>query len=406
MPYLIKNGRLIDPAARFDEPADLFLRNGLIERAAPPGELSPPGAYTVIDAAGLVVCPGLVDIHTHLREPGQTHKEDVASGSLAAALGGVTSLICMPNTEPAADSPAVLSLILDRAASADLVKVYPAAALTEGLSGRRLTDFAVLRAAGAQALSDDGRPLSDNALMERALINAARLSLPVLSHCEPETAQAARDIALAEKTGCPVHICHVSRGETVALIRAAKARSVAVTAETCPHYLWFTSEDAERIGANAKMNPPLGTVADRAAVIAGLADGTIDALATDHAPHHPGEKALPLPKAPSGVIGLETLLSAALTALYHTGRMDLMSLLNAMTAKPAAVAGLPAGRAAEGCPADLLLFDPDAVWRVDARRLASKAQNTPFDGMELRGRAVHVFVDGKQRVKFGQAVGR
>ena len=404
MPCLIKNGRIIDPDTQMDKTADLYLREGRVEAIVPSGELSPADTHTVIDAGGLVVCPGLVDIHVHLREPGQTHKEDIASGAMAAAMGGVTSLVCMPNTIPPADTPSVLAEILVRAQRANLIKIYPVAALSKGLSGHHLTDFATLKAAGAWALSDDGLPLVNTSLMEQALLDAARLGLPVLSHCEPETEQAERDIALAEKTGCPVHICHVSQKETVALIRAAKARGVKVTCETCPHYLWFTDEDANRIGTNAKMNPPLGSDLDRQAVIDGLIDQTIDALATDHAPHHPEEKALPWDEAPNGIIGLETLLPAAITALYHTGKMDLSRLISMMTLIPATIAGVPAGKISPGQAADVLVFDPDAVCRVDARRLASKSQNTPFDGIELRGRVIHVFSDGRQRVKHGQLV--
>jgi dihydroorotase len=400
MPYLIRNGRLIDPDTGVDKLCDLYLRGGVVERIAPPGDYTPPGVYDTVDAAGLVVCPGLTDVHTHLRDPGQTHKEDIASGSRAAVLGGVTSLLCMPNTEPPLDSPTLVAGVCERAAQADLVRVYPVGALTERLAGARLTDFEALKAAGAAALSDDGKPLADAALMEEALRRAAALGLPVLSHCEPETPQALREIELAERTGGPVHLCHVSRRETVELLRAAKARGVRVTAETCPHYIWFTRADTERIGANAKMNPPLAEESDRQAVVEALRDGTIDILATDHAPHHPSEKAQPFPKAPNGVIGLETLLAAALTALYHTGLMPLPRLLHTMTAAPARLAGLPAGRVGEGRPADLTLFDPDAPWRVEARLMASKSQNTPFDGMTLRGRVIHVFVDGKHRVKY------
>ncbi len=401
MPYLITNGRVIDPCSGTDRVADLYLRGGLVERIAPPGSLSPSGVYTGIDAQGLVVCPGLVDLHVHLREPGQTHKEDVASGCAAAVLGGVTSVLCMPNTIPPVDTPAVVSHILSRARDADLIKVHPVAALTERLAGERLTDFDALKRAGACALSDDGMPLVKDELMASALVSADKLGLPVLSHCEPETDMARRDLALAEKTGCPVHLCHVSRRETVQALREAKARGVRVTAETCPHYLWFTEDDARRIGANAKMNPPLGTQEDRQAVLDALADGTLDALATDHAPHHPSEKALPWAKAPNGIIGLETLLAASLTALYHTGRMSLPRLLAAMTSTPAAIARLACGRIAEGRAADITIFDPDAVWRVEARRMASKSQNTPFDGETLRGKVVHVFSDGKLRVRFG-----
>jgi len=400
--YLLVNGRVIDPVGGFDRVGDVFLRRGRVEAILAPRARPPAPPDVVVDASGLVVCPGLVDIHVHLREPGQTHKEDIASGTLAAALGGVTALVCMPNTTPPADAPGVLSRIRERATEVNLVKLFPAGALTEGLGGRRLTDFAALKAAGAVALTDDGNPLPSDALMESALRRASRLGLPVLSHCEPEIELAARDIALSAKTGCSVHICHVSRRETVDLIRAAKAQGVRVTAETCPHYLHFTHADTARLGPNAKMNPPLGAPEDREAVIQGLADGALDAIATDHAPHHPSEKAVPFEKAPNGVIGLETLLPAALEALYHTGRMGLSRLLALMTNRPAAIAGLPAGRLSPGCPADVLIFDPCAEVRVDAGLMASRSRNTPFDGMALRGQVVHVFADGLWRIQNGR----
>lgn len=399
MPCLIKNARLIDPETQTDKQADVYLRGGLIETIAPPGKVAPSGAHMVIDGKELVVCPGLIDLHVHLREPGQTHKEDIASGSNSAILGGVTSLLCMPNTDPVADTPSVVAQVKQRGLDVGRAQIYPVGALTVRSAGAQLTDFAALRQAGAIALSDDGRPLVSEELMERALRQAREQGLAVLSHCEPETEQAARDVALAEKIEAPIHICHVSRRDTVQVIRDAKARGVPVTAETCPHYLWFTEEDARRIGTNAKMNPPLATPEDRAAVIEGVRDGTIDALATDHAPHHPSEKALPWNRAPHGVIGLGTLLPASLTALYHNGGMPLIRVLAAMTASPAAILGLRAGRIEVGGPADLTVFHPDMPWRVEARLLASKSQNTPFDGMTLRGRVLHVFVGGRQQVK-------
>ena len=402
MNYLIRGGRVINPSTHFDKMADVYLRLGRVESILQPGAQAPGETHTVVDASGLVVCPGLVDIHVHLREPGQTHKEDIASGSLAAAMGGVTSLVCMPNTAPPADCAAVIAHIRESARTADLVKVHPAGAITQGLAGETLTDFAALREAGARALTDDGKPLKNDALMERAFLEAGRLSLPLLSHCEPETQQALRDVALAERTGCPVHICHVSRRETIDALRAAKARGVPVSAETCPHYFWFTDEDARRIGTNAKINPPLGSSEDREAVIQGLLDGTIDAISTDHAPHHPAEKALPFDRAPCGVIGLETLLPATLEALYHSKLMSLPNVLALLTSKPAAIASLPCGRLSPGQLADITIFDPDEPCLVQASLLHSKSANTPFDGMTLHGRVVHLFVDGKHRICNGR----
>ncbi|MDR2670762.1 MAG: dihydroorotase [Oscillospiraceae bacterium] len=402
MPYLLKGGRVIDPASGFDRVADVYLRDGVIEAVEAPGKIAPVGTFETIHAAGLVVAPGLVDMHVHLREPGETHKEDIASGTRAAAAGGVTTVACMPNTKPVLDTPDQIAWVRARAADTGIVKVLPIAALSEGQCGKRLTDGKALRRAGAVALSDDGRPVVSDDLMRAGLTAAAALPLPVVSHCEPETAQALRDIALAEETGCPVHIAHVSRRETLDAVRAARARGVPVTCETCPHYFWFTEADFRRIGANAKMNPPLAAEEDRAAILQGLADGDIQVIASDHAPHHPSEKSGPLERAPNGVVGLETLLAASLTALVHAGRMTLPALLRLLTTAPADLLRVPAGRLVPGRPADLTLFDPEARWQVEARRLASKSQNTPFDGLTLRGRVLHVFVDGVAVVGHGR----
>jgi dihydroorotase len=404
LPYLIKGGRVIDPASAFDKDADVFLRDGFVAAIEAPGKLAPIETHEVINARGLVVSPGLIDMHAHLREPGDTQKEDIASGTRAAAMGGVTSVACMPNTKPVVDSVSQLAFVLSRAADTGVVKILPIAALSEGQRGERLTDFKALQKAGAIALSDDGRPVTSEDLMRAGLTQAAALPLPVISHCEPETEQALRDIALVEETGGPVHIAHVSRRSTVAAIREAKSRGVSVTCETCPHYFWFTEEDYGRIGANAKMNPPLAAEDDRQAILQGVIDGVIDIIASDHAPHHPSEKSGPLWRAPNGVVGLETLLAASLTAFVHTGKLSLPELLFKLTAAPANLLRIPTGRLQPGFPADVTLFDPEAHVQVEARRFASKSQNSPFDGMTLRGRVVHVFVDGISVVRGGHLI--
>ncbi len=325
----------------------------------------------------IVTTKPFVDIHVHLREPGQTHKETIASGTAAAFHGGFGAVACMPNTIPTTDSPERVQWILKRAldTGAQGVKVYPVACITDALKGDTLTDFAALKAAGAAALSDDGVPVLDDALMQQALVKAAELRLPVLSHCEPETELAERHIKLAEITKTPIHICHVSLKGTIDVIRRAKSRGVLVTAETCPHY--FTDF------AQGKMNPPLASPWDVQAVIDGLVDGTIDAIVTDHAPHTLLEKQSDNP--PNGVIGLETSLAATLTALYHTGLLTLEQIFEKMRDNPARILGIP-------LPAGTVTIDTDCIWEVQPDGFKSISSNSPFLHQKLKGCVInHVY---------------
>ena len=371
-----------------------------------------------MDCAGLVAAPGLVDMHVHLRDPGQTHKEDLFTACKAAAAGGVTSLLAMPNTAPPMDSPELVRDLLARAREADAT-VYTAACVTRGMKGQELTDFAALKAAGAIALSDDGKPVGRSSCLLEALERAKELGLALTAHCEdldlasgglmnqgevsrrlglkgvPRAAEdcgVAREIAAAASLGARVHICHVSTRGSVALIREAKARGVAVTAETCPHYLLLTDQALESMDADFRMNPPLGDEADRQALLEGLADGTLDAISTDHAPHTPEEKA-DFITAPNGSIGMETSLAAVLTAL--TGRLGLGQIMEKMSANPARILNIPGGSLEPGVPGDVVLFDPARKWTVDPDKLHGRSKNTPFKGMELTGRVVMTFSRGR-----------
>lgn len=417
MRMLIKGARIIDPSRNTDEIADLLAENGVI--AATGHGISAEGAE-IIDAGGLVCAPGLVDLHVHLRDPGQTEKEDVITGCRAAAAGGVTSLFCMPNTTPALDNGRVIGDLLFRAKDA-LARVYPVGAVTEGLKGKTLTDFAALKAAGAKAVSDDGRPVLTADLCERALNRAKEEQLPVFAHCEelslvrggrinegeisrklgipgmPRAAEEvgiAREIVLCAATGCPVHICHVSTKRSVEMLRAAQKSGVPVTGETAPHYLALTEESLLRRDANFRMNPPLRTAEDRGALIEALQDGTLCAVATDHAPHTAREKADFL-TAPNGVIGMETSLAVCLTVLVHTGALTLTQLVRLMSTSPAAVGRIPAGTLQTGAAADIVLFDPNETWTVDETRLHGKSRNTPFKGMRLTGKVKMTVCGGK-----------
>lgn len=410
MRILIRNAQILDPAGGRNGRGDLCLSDGKILDVS--DEISAP-ADRIIDATGLMALPGLVDMHVHLRDPGQTHKEDILTGCLAAASGGVTSLVCMPNTSPPADSPGTIAYILEKAGSA-AARVYPAACITSGMEGRALCDLAALAGAGAAAFSDDGRPVPDAALMLEAMRQAASLRLPVLSHCEDlslagggimhegavskqlsvkgipaaaEDTASAREIALAASSGYPVHLCHVSTAVSLRMIRAAKRDGVPVTCETAPHYFTFTEGDLLSRKADFRMNPPLRTEADRKAVLEALADGTIDAIATDHAPHTAEEKA-GFSTAPNGVIGLQTSLAAAYTALVRPGIVSMSRLAELMSVRPARIMGLPAGSLRPGENADLILFDPKAEWTVEKEKLAGKSHNTPFDGRRLFGRVM------------------
>ncbi len=405
---LIRSARLIDPADGTDEPGDLLIAGGRIVRAG--GRINRPGV-PALDARGLVAAPGLIDMHVHLRDPGQTEKEDVFSGCRAAAAGGVTALLCMPNTAPPLDTPEAVAALRERAAAAD-ARVYIAAAVTKGLQSREAADWRALREAGASALSDDGRPVAEPALMAAALRAAPGLGLAVCAHCEEPSLSAggkvhegeisralgvrgipaaAEDcgtawvVALAAAYHAPVHICHVSTEASVALIRWAKSRGVPVTAETAPHYFSLTERELLKRDADYRMSPPLRPESDRQAVIEGLRDGTIDAIATDHAPHTPREKADFL-AAPNGVIGMETSLAAGITFLVEPGLLTLPRLLGLMSASPARLLGLPLGTLRPGAPADAVLFDPREPWTVDPQKLHGRSRNAVFKGRRLTGK--------------------
>ena len=417
---LITGGTVVDPVAGTAAPGDVAVEDGRLVGVLRPGSGSAEGT-TVLDARGLLVVPGLIDMHVHLREPGYEYKETVQTGVAAALAGGFTSLACMANTEPPNDSAAVTQYILDRARIAQGAHVYPIGALSLGLRGERLAEIGEMHRAGIVGISDDGRPVMDADLMRRALEYSLMFGLPVIVHEEDqhlaaggamnegvtslrlglrgipaaaEEVMIARDVALARLTGGRLHVAHVSTAGAVGLVRAAKAEGVPVTAEVTPHHLFLTEEAVAGYGTNAKMAPPLRTRADVEALRAGLADGTIDAIATDHAPHHPDEKDVEFDQAANGVVGLETELPLELR-LVADGVLDLQALVARMTTGPARILGLPGGTLAAGAPADLTLIDPERRWRVDARAFRSKSRNTPFEGWEMTGRAVAVLVGGR-----------
>ncbi len=419
MKLLIQKGRLVDPVGGIGGVMDILIEDGKL--AVIGSDLRERDAQ-IIDARGLTVCAGLVDMHVHLREPGLEYKEDITTGTAAAARGGITSVACMPNTKPAVDSPEEVRYILRRAAESCGVRVWPIGAVTMGEKGEALTDAQALKEAGAVALSDDGVPIQNANLMRDALIRAKRLGLTILSHCEDadmvcnyavnegrvsraldlpgrpaiaEELMVMRDAMLSEETGAAVHICHISTAGSVDIVRQFKKKGVHITCETCPQYFTFTEDEVLTQGSMARVNPPLRTRQDVEAIIAGLKDGTIDAIATDHAPHSAQEKAKPLAEAPSGMVGLETSLAATLTALYHTGEMDLSDILKKMTFNPACILGIPKGRLSLGGEADFTVFDPNEAWTVDPEQFASKGRNTPFAGRELKGKVKYTIVGGK-----------
>ncbi len=414
----ITNLHIIDPSQHLDEDGEILILDGKIARIGEPGEL--PEGVPVMDGMGLCAAPGLVDIHVHLRDPGLTYKEDIFTGTKAAAAGGGTSVMCMPNTKPVIDSAETVAYILEKAKGAS-ARVYPVAAITQGMTGQQLSDFAALRAAGAAAVSDDGRPVENAALMKKAMELCAGLGLPVASHCEDlhiigkgimnegavsrklgvpgmdrssEDSVTAREIALAAATGARVHICHVSTRGAVAFLRDAKARNIPVTAETAPHYFMLTEQLLKKRDANCRMNPPLREEADRLAILEAVRDGVIDVIATDHAPHSPEEKS-GFETAPNGVVGLETSFAACVTGLVEPGMLTLYELIERMSTKPAELMKLPGGTLKLGAAADLFLFAPDERWVVEPEKFFSKGKNTPFAGMTLTGRVKYTFLGGK-----------
>lgn len=422
---LLKGGRVIDPARGLDGVADVRIQDGMIAEVG--ADLSAHGSEPV-DAAGFVVAPGFVDMHCHLREPGHEYRETIATGTRAAALGGFTAVAPMANTEPVNDNAAVTAFILDRARREGAARVLPVGAVTKGLLGRELTQMGELKTAGCVALSDDGHAVSTARMMRLALQYASQFGLLVIDHCEEPTLTqggamnegvlstmlglagipgaaeeiiVARDIALAASLGLRVHLTHLSTAGSVALVREAKARGVRVTADTCPHYVAATEALIGDYDTNAKVNPPLRGEADRAAVIAGLADGTLDCIATDHAPHHADEKNVEFDLAANGISGFESAFTLCHTALVASGALTLPALIEKMSLAPARILSTQLGTLSPGAAADIVVLDPGASCVIDPDTFYSKGKNSPFRGYAGKGRVVHTLLGGRFVVRDG-----
>jgi len=418
-PILIAGGRVIDPSTGADDIADVYLVGGRVEAVG--RNIDVPAGVRRIDAAGKVVAPGLVDIHVHLREPGQENVETVATGAMAAAAGGFTAVCAMPNTDPVTDNQAAVGFIVRQSQRAKKARVYPIGAISLGQRGEQLAEFGEMVGAGAVAVSDDGHPVVSSHLMRTALEYAKTFGIPVADHCEEPTLargsmhegvvstrlglpgipaaaeeiMVARDTILAELTGGHVHLCHMSTRGSVDLIRRAKDKGLAVTAEATPHHFALTHERCDGYDTNAKMNPPLREAEDREAIRQALKDGTIDAIASDHAPHHYDAKERAFDEAPNGIIGLETAFGVAMRELVEGGYLSLSELLFRMSTQPARIFSLPGGSLAVGGPADVAVFDPAVRWKVDPAQSFSKSRNTPFAGETLVGRADLTVVRGE-----------
>ncbi|GAC1654570.1 MAG: dihydroorotase [Gemmatimonadaceae bacterium] len=418
---LLRGGRVIDPTQRLDAVSDVVIEDGRVVSCR--GNAGVPSPDTeIIDCAGAVVAPGFIDIHCHLREPGREDVETIASGARAAAAGGFTAVCAMPNTEPVTDNQAAVGFVLRQGQRARSARVYPIGAVSVGQRGEALAEFGEMVAAGAVAVSDDGRPVASAHLMRTALEYARSFGIAVADHCEEPTLATGgtmnegivsarlglkgipteaeeimviRDILLARRTGGHVHLCHMSTEGSVELIRWGKARGIRVTAEACPHHLSLTENDVDHYATNAKMNPPLRTERDVEALRQGVKDGTIDVIATDHAPHHYDEKEREFCRAPNGIVGLETALAVNITWLVATGVIDLSTLIERMAVAPAKVFGLPGGTLSVGAPGDVTVLDPERRWTVDPGAFLSKARNTPYGGRELTGKVVATVVDGR-----------
>jgi len=415
---LLKNGRIIDPVNSRDEVGDILVRKGRI--AGVGADLTPGKSCQTIDVSGKWCVPGLVDMHVHLREPGREDKETIESGCRAAVAGGFTSIACMPNTNPVNDCQAVTRFILEKAASAP-ARVYPVAAITQGLEGRRLTDMAELIDSGAVAFSDDGRCVTNTDHLRRALDYVRMFDGLIIEHCEDpvlseggamregyvcttlglppipslaEEIMVARDIRVAEYTGGRLHIAHVSSRESVRLLQEARQRGIRVTAEVTPHHLFLTDDAVRSFDTHTKMNPPLGSQADRDALEDALISGVIDCIASDHAPHTVQEKMVEYTDAPNGVIGLETTLPLVITRLVHTRKMTPVRMVEVLSVSPARILGIDAGTLSEEARADITVIDPERLWIVDPARFQSKSRNTPFGGLSLRGSCVMTIMDG------------
>lgn len=424
MTILLKNGYVVDYINRYEGKTDILIKDGII--TAVKENITEDGA-TIIDCEGLTVLPGLCDMHVHLRDPGQTHKEDILTGCEAAAAGGVTAVACMPNTIPAVDSPEVVEYILEKAKNAK-ARVYPVGCITKGLKGDELCDYEALKKAGCVAVSDDGRPVKSTTMMAQAMVKAHYAGLKVISHCEDlevinggiinkgkiseqlgvkgmsrlsEDTVTAREIAIAQASQMPIHIAHVSTKGSVNIIRSAAYTGIMCTCETAPHYFTLTDEKLLSRDADYRMNPPLREEDDVNAIIAGILDGSIDCIVTDHAPHTAEEKS-DFEKAPNGVVGLETSLAVTLTELYHKNSLSLMNIVRLMCVNPRRILGIEGGTIGVGDVADIAIVDTDEEWTVIPEKLHSKSKNTCFKGMTLKGRVKYTLLGGEVVYKDGQ----
>jgi dihydroorotase len=423
MKKLLKGGRVVDPANGLDGSFDVLITDGVITTV---GRDLPVGDATIVEVpAGLVVCPGLIDMHVHLREPGQEHKETVATGVASAVAGGFTAVACMPNTNPVNDSATVTGLILAKAVAAGLARVYPIGAVSKGSKGGLLADIAELKAAGCVAITDDGHPVATAMLLRRALEYAAMFGMPVIEHCEDpslkgdgvahegyhasrlglsgipgacEALGVERGVLLAELTGSAFHVAHMSARASLRAVRKGKEIGAPVTCEVAPHHFTLTDEALGTpvpYDTNTKMNPPLREAADRDAMLQGLADGSVDVIATDHAPHHYDEKNVEFDRAPFGIVGLETAVPLSFDRLVHSGLISLRRLVELLSVNPARILKVKGGTLSEGAPADITVLAPDLAVRIEAARLRSRSKNTPFDGWQLRGGVAATIVAGR-----------
>ena len=419
-PILLRGGRILDPSRNVDEKGDVLIDKGRIESIG--GRLGENDDADVVDCAGLVVSPGFIDVHCHLREPGREDVETIATGARAAAAGGFTAVCAMPNTDPVTDNQAAVGFIVRQAQRAEAARVHVIGAISVGQKGETLAEFGEMVAAGAVAVSDDGKPVVSAQLMRTALEYARTFAIPVIDHCEEPTLahggsmnegivsarlglkgipseaeeiMAIRDILLARRTGGHVHLAHMSTRGSVELIRWGKERGIRVTAEVCPHHISLTEDRVVGYDTNAKMNPPLRTQEDVESLREAVKDGTIDMIATDHAPHHYDEKEREFADAPNGIIGLETALAVSVTNLVETGHIDFRTLVDKMSCAPARLFGLPGGTLARGSAADVTIFDPAREWEVEPSQFLTKGRNTPYAGMRLKGRAVCTIVGGR-----------
>ena len=418
-PLLIRGGRVVDPSQSVDDLRDVLVVDGVVAQIG--NGIDPPEGAREIDARGLVVTPGLIDVHVHLREPGGEHRETIATGAKAAAAGGFTAVCAMPNTDPVVDDPAGVGFVIAQGAAAGAARVYPLGAISVGQEGKQLAAIGEMFEAGAVGITDDGNPVMDSGLMRRALDYAQAFGIPVADHPEDlglsgagvmnegvvatrlglhgkpnasEDVHIVRDLMLADLTGGRIHLQHVSTACGVEAIRRAKTRGVRVTAEATPHHLLLTEERVEGFDTDAKMNPPLRASVDREAVREGLADGTLDVFASDHAPHHYDEKEQAFADAPNGIVGLETALGLGLTYLVGEGLIDLATLIQRMSVGPAEAFGLPGGTLVPGSAGDVTIINLDEAWTVDRDGFLSKSRNTPFHGWDLKGRACYTIVGG------------